>query len=103
MRNRTPRAPIAIKEIASATPEQLRDGMLSSLRRMLRIRRDHFDELSPAGLWLLDRCIFARFVDCRAIGLEAEARKVLGDVRMLGPAPVKKATKRRQTAARDAR
>ena len=47
--------------IAPASHAQLRDGYLSRLRRLLRLRRDHFDELNDQGLRLLDRSIFAAY------------------------------------------
>lgn len=72
----------AIAEIAGAKPEQLRDGYLQRLRRLLRLRRDHFDELNEAGLRLLDRSIFSAYCDCLDIGQGEAARAVLKDVRL---------------------
>jgi hypothetical protein len=72
----------AIEEIAHAKPDQLRDGYLSRLRRLLRLRRDHFDELNEQGLRLLDRSIFAAYCDCLDIGQGDAARTVLKDVRL---------------------
>jgi hypothetical protein len=71
-----------IDEIRRATPEQLRDGYLNRLRRLLRLRRDHFDELNEQGLRLLDRSIFAAYCDCLDIGQGDAARSVLKDVRL---------------------
>ncbi|MDP9237737.1 MAG: hypothetical protein M3P30_10175 [Chloroflexota bacterium] len=71
-----------IKEIAHARPDQLRDGYLSRLRRLLRLRRDHFDELNEQGLRLLDRSIFAAYCDCLDIGQGEAAKGVLKDVRL---------------------
>ena len=71
-----------IKEIAHARPEQLRDGYLSRLRRLLRLRRDHFEELNEQGLRLLDRSIFAAYCDCIDIGQGEAAKNVLKDVRL---------------------
>jgi hypothetical protein len=72
----------AIDEIAHATTDQLRDGYLQRLRRLLRLRRDHFDELNEAGLRLLDRSIFAAYCDCLDIGQGDAAKAVLKDVRL---------------------
>ncbi|MBF6599915.1 MAG: hypothetical protein IVW36_05340, partial [Dehalococcoidia bacterium] len=55
-------------DVARARPEQLKDGYLNRLRRLLRLRRDHFEELNDAGLRLLDRSIFAAYCDCLDIG-----------------------------------
>jgi hypothetical protein len=72
----------AIDEIAHAKPDQLRDGYLQRLRRLLRLRRDHFDELNDQGLRLLDRSIFAAYCDCIDIGQGDAAKSVLKDVRL---------------------
>ncbi len=63
-------------------PEQLRDGYLNRLRRLLRLRRDHFEELNEQGLRLLDRSIFAAYCDCLDIGQGDAAKSVLKDVRL---------------------
>ena len=76
---------VSAPEIARATPEQLRDGYLNRLRRLLRLRRDHFDELNEQGLRLLDRSIFAAYCDCIDIGHGDAARAVLKDVRLTVP------------------
>lgn len=75
----------ATAPISRATPEQLRDGYLARLRRLLRLRRDHFDELNDQGLRLLDRSIFAAYCDCIDIGQGDAARDVLKDVRLTVP------------------
>jgi hypothetical protein len=80
----------AIDEIAHAKPDQLRDGYLSRLRRLLRLRRDHFDELNEQGLRLLDRSIFAAYCDCIDIGQADAARNILKDVRLTVAMPVSK-------------
>jgi hypothetical protein len=68
--------------IAQATSEQLKEGYLQRLRRLLRLRRDHFDELNEQGLRLLDRSIFAAYCDCIDIGQGDAAKAVLKDVRL---------------------
>ncbi len=80
----------AIDEIAHAKPDQLRDGYLSRLRRLLRLRRDHFDELNEQGLRLLDRSIFAAYCDCIDIGQSDAARNILKDVRLTVALPASK-------------
>jgi hypothetical protein len=71
--------------IAPATSAQLKDGYLSRLRRLLRLRRDHFEELNDQGLRLLDRSIFAAYCDCLDIGEGDAAKDVLKDVRLTVP------------------
>lgn len=65
-----------------ATEDQMRIGHTDRLKRLLRLRRDHFDELNDAGLRLLDRSIFATFCDCVDIGQREEARGILNGVRL---------------------
>jgi len=71
-----------IEEISHAKPDQLRDGYIQRLRRLLRLRRDHIDELNEQGLRLLDRSIFAAYCDCLDIGQGEAAKAVLKDVRL---------------------
>ncbi|HZP57046.1 MAG TPA: hypothetical protein VFC53_05775 [Dehalococcoidia bacterium] len=80
--SRTRKLSALIPEITRARPEELRDGYLNRLRRLLRLRRDHFDELNEQGLRLLDRSIFAAYCDCLDIGQGEAARAVLKDVRL---------------------
>ncbi len=70
------------RQVAHARPDQLRDGYLGRLRRLLRLRRDHYDELNEQGLRLLDRSIFAAYCDCIDIGQGEAARAVLKDTRL---------------------
>jgi hypothetical protein len=71
--------------VANASAGQLREGYLARLRRLLRLRRDHFEELNDQGLRLLDRSIFAAYCDCLDIGEGEAARAVLKDVRLTVP------------------
>lgn len=72
----------SVPELARATPDQLREGYIFRLRRLLRLRRDHFEELNDQGLRLLDRSIFSVYCDCLDIGQGAAAKRVLKDVRL---------------------
>jgi hypothetical protein len=76
---------LATSDLSSAAPTQLRDGYLNRLRRLLRLRRDHFEELNDQGLRLLDRSIFAAYCDCLDIGEVDAARGILKDVRLTVP------------------
>ncbi|MDP2671241.1 MAG: hypothetical protein Q8P13_02150 [bacterium] len=74
---------LGVEEIAHTPGRgQVRDGYLNRLRRLLRLRKDHFDELNEQGLRLLDRSIFAAYCDCVDIDEGAAARKILKDVRL---------------------
>lgn len=71
-----------VESLSVANNEMLADGYLSRLRRLLRLRRDHYDELNDQGLRLLDRSIFAAFCDCVDIGQTKAAKDVLKNVRL---------------------
>jgi hypothetical protein len=77
--------PVSETRVATAATGQLREGYLARLRRLLRLRRDHFEELNDQGLRLLDRSIFAAYCDCLDIGEGEAARAVLKDVRLTVP------------------
>ena len=78
-------APVSEPQPATASPAELREGYISRLRRLLRLRRDHFEELNDQGLRLLDRSIFAAYCDCLDIGEGDAAKSVLKDVRLTVP------------------
>lgn len=63
-----------------AKPEEIRGQTLSRLRGLLRLRRDHFDELNKAAVILLDRSIYAAYCDCIDIGAGEGARSILRDM-----------------------
>jgi len=50
---------------------------LARLRRCLRLRNDHRNELSDVGLRFMDRAIFAALTDCVDAGQGDEAREAL--------------------------
>lgn len=63
----------------------LADGFLARLRRLLRLRRDHAEEMNAQGVSLMDNCIVATFQDCVRVGAAEEARKIMADVRTAIP------------------
>lgn len=65
-----------------SAPEQLREGYLSRLQRLLRLRRDHQTELNELGLKLLDRSIFATYCDCLDIGEGEAGREILNNAHL---------------------
>ncbi len=67
----------AAASITDSSPESLRAVYTKRLRRLLRLRHDHEEELNVQGLQLLDRAIFAAYCACRDVGAEAKAKKVL--------------------------
>ena len=77
--------PKLASQLGAASSVQLRDGYLNRLRRLLRLRRDHFEELNDQGLRLLDRSIFAAYCDCIDIGEGESAKSILKDVRLTVP------------------
>jgi hypothetical protein len=50
---------------------------LRRLRRLLRLRLHHQEELNDEGLWLLDRSIFATYRDCLDSGASFAADEIL--------------------------
>jgi hypothetical protein len=46
----------------------LQNACLGRLRRLLRLRSDHHEDLNDQGLWLLDRSIFTTYCDCVELG-----------------------------------
>ncbi|MEX2158176.1 MAG: hypothetical protein WEB04_02120 [Dehalococcoidia bacterium] len=58
-------------------PSSLRVVYLQRLQRLLRLRREHEQELNQQGLRLLDRSLFAAYCACRDAGAEEEARAIL--------------------------
>ena len=50
---------------------------LRRLRRLIRLRDHHEENLNDDGLWLLDRSIFATYRDCIQIGAGFAAHDIL--------------------------
>ena len=69
--------PSAAPAIRDSSPDSLRVVYTKRLRRLLRLRHDHEDELNGQGLRLLDKAIFAAYCACRDVGAETKAREVL--------------------------
>jgi hypothetical protein len=55
----------------------LQEVYLSRLQRLLRLRRQHEQDLNQHGVRLLDHSIFAAYCDCRDLGAEGQARTIL--------------------------
>ncbi len=60
---------------------------LERLERLLRLRREHHQDLNRQGLNLLDRSIFTAYCDCRDLGVVEEARRVLCDAKFVFDQP----------------
>ena len=69
--------PSAAPSIRESSPDSLRAIYTQRLRRLLRLRHAHEDELNGQGLRLLDKAIFAAYCACRDVGAETKAREVL--------------------------
>jgi len=50
---------------------------LTRLRRMVRLRREQSELLSPEGLRLLDWAIYSTFCDCLEQGVANEGRSII--------------------------
>jgi hypothetical protein len=55
----------------------LRNAYLGRLRRLLRLRSHHHEELNEQGLWLLDRSVFATYRDCVGLGMGFAAQDII--------------------------
>lgn len=53
------------------------EGYLRQLNRILRIRREHLEELNPYGFKIIDTCICAFFEECRSAGFVKQAQEEL--------------------------
>jgi len=58
-------------------PVALRAVYLKRLQRLVRLRRQHEEELNKQGIRLLEKSVFAAYCACREVGAEQEAMKVL--------------------------
>lgn len=71
--------------IALAPRSMLAAGFLMRLRRLLRLRRDHADEMNARGLALMDDMIVRSFRDCLEVGAGDEARLLTASIRSAIP------------------
>jgi hypothetical protein len=55
----------------------LQNAYLGRLRRLLRLRTDHHEDLNEQGLWLLDRSIFTSYRDCVELGVGFVAQGII--------------------------
>ena len=55
----------------------LQSAYLKRLRRLLRLRTDHHEDLNEQGLWLLDRSIFTTYRDCLELGMGFVAQGII--------------------------
>ena len=62
------------------TPDKLaglQRERLARLRHLVKVRRVYWDVLNDAGRMMVDRCLFATYLDCVELGLGFVARAVL--------------------------
>ncbi len=75
---------------------ELRLEYVERLRRLLRLRRQHQEDLNEQGMLLLDRSIFAAYRECTSLNAGDEAKAVLAEERLM-----QRAARARRQAARD--
>ena len=63
--------------ILDSDPVSLKSVYVDRIERLLRLRREHEQELNGQGIRLLDRAIFAAYCACREAGVEHEAKNIL--------------------------
>ncbi len=69
--------------LVEADQEELRRQYVERLRRLLRLRRRHLDDLNEQGILLLDRSIFAAYRECATVNALEEAKAVLAEERLM--------------------
>jgi len=70
----------------------LQNAHLERLRRLLRLRTDHHEDLNDQGLWLLDRSIFTTYRDCVELGAGFLAQGIIRRLSARGGTPAHPAT-----------
>jgi hypothetical protein len=55
----------------------LQEAYLARMRRLLKLRFNHREDLNEQGLWLLDRSIFATYRDCVELGVGFVAQEII--------------------------
>jgi len=58
-------------------PSAVQNAYLGRLRRLLRLRTNHHEDLNEQGLWLLDRSIFTTYRDCVELGVGFVAQGII--------------------------
>mgnify|MGYP005841934073 CR=1 FL=1 len=71
------------RTLTEASEEELRRSYVERLRRLLRLRRRHLDDLNDQGILLLDRSIFAAYRECATVNAVEEAKAVLAEERLM--------------------
>ena len=66
----------------------LQNAYLGRLRRLLRLRTDHHEDLNDQGLWLLDRSIFTTYRDCVDLGAGFVAQGIIRRLAAQGGTPI---------------
>ncbi|HWQ27887.1 MAG TPA: hypothetical protein VNN12_02560 [Dehalococcoidia bacterium] len=72
-----------LQVLTEANQEELRRQYVERLRRLLRLRRRHLDDLNEQGILLLDRSIFAAYRECATVNALEEAKAVLAEERLM--------------------
>jgi hypothetical protein len=69
--------------LTEANQDELRRQYVERLRRLLRLRRRHLEDLNEQGILLLDRSIFAAYRECATVNALEEAKAVLAEERLM--------------------
>jgi hypothetical protein len=62
------------------TPDELaglQKERLARLRHLVKLRHNYWDVLNDAGRMMVDRCLFATYLDCVELGVGFVARAIL--------------------------
>ena len=70
-------------KILDSDPASPKRVYADRMERLLRLRREHEQELNSQGIRLLDRAIFAAYCACREAGVEETAKSILLDANVI--------------------
>jgi hypothetical protein len=85
--------------LTEANQDELRRQYVERLRRLLRLRRRHLEDLNEQGILLLDRSIFAAYRECATVNALEEAKAVLAEERLMQRAARARGTSSGQASA----
>ncbi len=75
-------------KILDSDAASLKSVYVGRIERLLRLRREHEQELNSQGIRLLDRAIFAAYCACREAGVEDTAKSILLDANVTLREPI---------------
>ena len=75
-------------KILDSDAASLKSVYVDRIERLLRLRREHDQELNSQGIRLLDRAIFAAYCACREVAADDKGREILREANMTLQEPI---------------